>query len=199
MSSPNKTIIAWGGVLMEKNITVICDCCRHTAWVDATMPLRCGYCGYRHAFGTKKESLQERAHAYREKVLSNLSISVKFYQYEWNSTEGKYMLLPEDPSDPDMTTPLPAIKLIEPKRLPKYIAHITHDDNTTDPVPIHFEYTYFGQKRSGLVILHPAPVLGKWDLGMAINDKLQLVFYLGPKYSLTLDKGQPVDLNLMAT
>ena len=167
-----------------------CPCCGHST-SSAYCP-RCGFLSGAVTGGTfDADGAQRAAQEYRKALIDRLGeILLLCHRYEWDAAEQRHRQIQ------DFTQPVSAAKLLrQPVRFAN-IAHVLRDDGTAEPVPVQFQYRLDGELRQGGCVLNPRPDPGRWTLGMAMNDRLQLVLYLGTDPSRTLELGQAVDLDL---
>lgn len=169
-----------------------CDCCNHQFQIEPNKVPLCHYCGCRYAFATSNDINQETAQAHKEEVLDRITdISINLYRYAWNQRQGRFELIKQE-----KTPPVSARKIFNtPIRL-KEVGHIIHDDGTTPPIDVSFSYQFNQSERQSMCKLTPKPDLGEWSFAMAMNDNLQLVFYIGIHPEKVLEEGTPCDLFL---
>lgn len=167
---------------MEEKIP--CACCGRAVDMD-TFPT-CGYCGYINiAVVGNTTRYDETIRTHRMAVVAKLTgISVVAYQYGWIEGEQRYGLLEKR-----------ELMLADGPACDRTV-YWTGQSFGQGPgeggerLPIEIGYNYDGSRRRVTQELQPPASDTYWDIGLEINEHLELVIHLGSKHSAA--KSQPI-------
>lgn len=163
---------------------ILCACCGRAVGMD-TFPT-CGYCGYINvAVVGDTTRYDEAVRRHRAALVAKLTdISVTAYQYGWMEAERSYGLLQKRD-----------LVLADGPACDRTV-YWTGQSFGQDPggggarLSIEIGYRYDGSGRRVTRELQPPAGGGYWDIGLEINEHLELVIHLGGRQSAS--KSQPI-------